>query len=70
MQGHFPFEMRIMTDKHREIAETVFERNQRRETEINDALKQEYVRREAAIKNMYRLRALRLVRDTKLNNPN
>ena len=70
MQGHFPFEMRIMTDKRREIAETVFERNQRRETEINDALKQEYVRREAAIKNMYRLRALRLARDTKLNNPN
>jgi hypothetical protein len=48
----------IMTDKQREIAETVFERNQRRETEINDALKQEYARREAAIKNMYRLRAL------------
>jgi hypothetical protein len=62
--------MRIMTDKQREIAETVFERNQRRETEINDALKQEYPRREAAIKNMYRLRALRLARDTKLNNPN
>ncbi len=52
-----------MTDKQREIAETVFERNQRRETEINDALKQEYARREAAIKNMYRLRALRLGRD-------
>jgi hypothetical protein len=46
----------------------VFERNQRRETEINDALKQEYARRDAAIKNMYRLRALRLARDTKLNN--
>ena len=53
-----------MTDKQREIAETVFERNQRRETEINDALKQEYVRRESAIKNMYRLRALRLARDS------
>jgi hypothetical protein len=57
-----------MTDKQREIAETLFERNHRRETEINDALKQEYARREAAIKNMYRLRALRLARDTKLNN--
>jgi hypothetical protein len=56
-----------MTDKQREIAETVFERYRRRETEINDALKQEYARREAAIKNMYRLRALRLARDTKLN---
>jgi hypothetical protein len=48
-----------MTDNQREIAETVFERNQRRETEINNALKQEYARREAAVKNMYRLRALR-----------
>jgi hypothetical protein len=57
-----------MTEKQREIAESLFERNQRRETEINDALKQEYARREAAIKNMYRLRALRLTRDTKLNN--
>jgi hypothetical protein len=33
-----------MTDKQREIAESLFERNQRRETEINDALKQEYAR--------------------------
>ncbi len=53
-----------MSDKQHEIAETVFERNQRRETEINDALNQEYARREAAIKNMYRLRSLRLARDT------
>jgi hypothetical protein len=57
-----------MSDSQREIAETVFERNQRRETEINDALKQEHARREGAIKNMYRLRSLRLGRDTKLNN--
>jgi hypothetical protein len=49
-------------------SETVFERNQRREAEINDALKQEYARREAAVKNMYRLRALRLERDAKLDN--
>ena len=58
-----------MTDKQREIAETVFERNQRRETEIEEALKKEYARREAAIKNMYRLRALRLARDKKSTNP-
>ena len=58
-----------MSDSQREIPETVFERNQRRETEINDALKQEHARREASIKNMYRLRSLRLGRDTKLNNP-
>ena len=36
-----------MTDKQREIAETVFERSVRREAEINDALKQEHACREA-----------------------
>ena len=55
-----------MTDSdQRAFAETVFERNQRRDAEINEALKQENVRREAAVKNMYRLRALRLERDQK-----
>jgi hypothetical protein len=49
-----------MTQNQRELAETVFERNERREAEINDAMKQEHARREAAVKNMYRLRALRL----------
>jgi hypothetical protein len=53
-----------MTDNQREVAETFFERSQTRE-EINDALKQEYARREAAVKNMYRLRALRIARDEK-----
>jgi hypothetical protein len=52
-----------MTEQQREIAETLFQRNQAREVKINDALKEEYARREAAIKNMYRLRALRLTRD-------
>jgi len=46
----------------------VFERNQRRDAEINEALKQENARREAAVKNMYRLRALRLERDQKAKN--
>jgi hypothetical protein len=55
-----------MPDTRHQIAETIFERTQRREKEINDALKQEYARREAAIKNMHRLRALRLGRDAKL----
>jgi hypothetical protein len=54
-----------MSDMRREIAETIFQYNQRREAEINDALKQEYARREAAVKNMHRLRALRLERDQK-----
>ena len=49
----------------RAFAETVFERNQRRDAEINEALKQENARREAAVKNMYRLRDLRLERDQK-----
>ena len=46
----------------REVAESVFERNQRREAEINDALRQEAARREAVIRNMHRLRALRMAR--------
>jgi hypothetical protein len=49
----------------RALAETVFDRNQRRDAEINEAIKQENARREAAVKNMYRLRALRLGRDQK-----
>jgi hypothetical protein len=54
-----------MSNMRREIAETIFQYNQRREAEINDALKQEYARREVAIKNMYRLRELRLSREEK-----
>jgi hypothetical protein len=50
----------------REVAESAFERNQRREAEINDALKQEQARRAAAIANMHRLRQLRLQRDEKV----
>ena len=52
-----------MTEQQRENAESLFQRNQAREVKINDALKEEYARREAATKNMYRLRALRLARD-------
>ena len=48
--------------KQREVAESVFDRNQRREAEINNALKQEAARRAAVVKNMQRLRALRLSR--------
>jgi hypothetical protein len=57
-----------MPNTQREIAETVFQRNERREAEINDALRQEYARLEAAVKNMYRLRALRIARDAKVDN--
>jgi len=51
-----------MANNQREIAETVFRRNPERD-EFNEALKQEHARREAAVKNLYRLRALRLARD-------
>ena len=50
----------------REIAETVFRHNPKR-NEVNEALKQEHARREAAVKNLYRLRALQLARDAKSN---
>jgi hypothetical protein len=49
--------------KQREIAESVFDRNQRREAELNDALAQEAARHAAVVKNMQRLRTLRLSRD-------
>ena len=52
------------TSQH-EIAESQFERNQRREAEIEDALKQERARHAAAVNNMHRLRAARLARDAK-----
>jgi len=57
-----------MTDNNqRALAETIFEREQRRESEISDALKMEAARHAAAVENMHRLRALRLVRDAKNN---
>jgi len=49
----------------RAVAESVFDRNQRREAQISEALKQEVARHDAAVKNMHRLRALRLARDAK-----
>ena len=55
----------MLPDTQRQIAETIFERNQRREAEINEALKQENARGEATIKNMQKLRALRLARTEK-----
>ncbi len=53
--------------KKREVAESVFQRNERREAEINNALKQEEARHAAVLKNMHRLRALRLSREQKHN---
>ena len=55
-----------MTDTdQRKMAESVFARTQTREKELNDAMQQEHARREAAVNNMYRLRALRLARGAK-----
>jgi hypothetical protein len=48
--------------KRREVVESVLDRNQRRAAEINEALKQDAARRAAVVKNMHRLRALRLQR--------
>jgi hypothetical protein len=56
-----------MIDNSRAVAESVFERAQRREKEIKDALKLEAERHEATVKNMHRLQALRLQRDENKN---
>jgi hypothetical protein len=56
----------MLDTKQREVAETAFDRNKRREAEINDALRQEQARHDAAVKNMHRLKSLRLARDAKL----
>jgi hypothetical protein len=52
-----------MRAKDREIAESVFDMSKRREAEISSALQQEHAKHEAAMKNMQRLRSLRLQRD-------
>ena len=53
-----------MQDTER-FSETVSERKQRLEAAIGEALQREASRHEAAVKNMHRLRALRLERDQK-----
>jgi hypothetical protein len=53
----------MIDDNQRVLAETVFEREQRREREISDALKIEAARHAAAVQNMHRLRALRLAQN-------
>ena len=52
-----------MTDQARAVAETAFQRQQRREREISEAMKLEEERHAAVLKNMQRLRALRLSRN-------
>jgi hypothetical protein len=48
---------------------SVFERKQRLEAAMAAGLQQEAARHEAAVKNMHRLRALRLERDQKAKGP-
>jgi hypothetical protein len=48
--------------ERRETAEGLFEKKENRD-EIKDAIKLEEARRAAAVKNLYRLRSLRLSRD-------
>jgi hypothetical protein len=52
-----------MSAKDREAAESIFKKRKRREAEIDGALQQEHAKHEAAMKNMQRLRSLRLKRD-------
>lgn len=53
----------LMRERDREAAESVFDRSERREAETDSALKHENARHEAAMKNMHRLRLLRMQRD-------
>jgi hypothetical protein len=58
-----PTRQDLMSAKNSEIAESAFEKYQRREAEIASALRQEQARHEAVIRNMQRLRSLRLQRE-------
>jgi hypothetical protein len=53
--------------EQREVAETLFEPSQTREQirQMRDAIKLEEERRTALVKNLYRLRAVRLSRNRK-----
>ena len=52
----------MIENNARQRAESLFHRETRREAEIANALKQEQARHDAVIRNMHRLRALRLSR--------
>jgi len=56
----------MLDEAVRRRAERVFEK-ERRERELSDALAKEKSRHEAAVKNMHRLRELRLARETGAN---
>jgi hypothetical protein len=54
--------MRMSDAEQHKLAENLFEQNQGRQ-EIKDAIKLEEERRSVLVKNLYRLRSLRLSRD-------
>ena len=54
-----------MSERDRKAAEATFNKKQKREAEIDEVLKQEDARRDATMKNLERLRALRIERDAK-----
>jgi hypothetical protein len=56
----------LRSEQRAAVAESVFERQMKREAEIADALTQEAARHAAVIANMHRLRALRLARNEEL----
>lgn len=58
-----------MSAKTREVAESAFQKYQRREAEIAVALREEQARHDAAIKNMHRLRSLRLQQEAQMPPP-
>jgi hypothetical protein len=51
--------------KQRELAESLLDRNKKGETGTDNPLKEEQARHAAVVRNMHRLRALRLSRKTK-----
>jgi hypothetical protein len=60
---HTPNRQDLMSAKNSEVAESTFQKYQRREAEIAVALREEQARHDAAIKNMHRLRSLRQQRE-------
>jgi hypothetical protein len=55
-----------MRVRDRQAAEAAFNKKQMREADIDAALKQEAARRDLAVQNMQRLRALRIQRENQL----
>ena len=53
----------MMDEKSRDVAEAAFKKYERRDAKINEAIRQEHTRQEDVVKNMHRLRLLRLERE-------